>query len=301
MAKSKQLTANNTTPPGAPSKAFAQALRRLLRPLVRLLLHFQITFPYLAELIKSIYVEVAEQDFALAGKKQTDSRLSVLTGIHRKDIKRLRKALVEGDVEPETVNLGTSVISQWVSDPRFSDSNGHPNALPLKNSPDTFEALVQSVFKQDVGARSLLDEWLRLGIVEIVEELSKGNESIEKVQLNMQAFIPKAGSDEQAFFLGMNIADHLSAIEHNLVSEDKPYFERCVYYEGLTEQDILQLEQLVAEEGMNTLKKINKKAQQLKKKHQGSGKYRFNSGVYLFHESSSASASESEQTDKKGK
>lgn len=278
------------TPGSPPNKALVQALRRLLRPLVRLLLHFQITFPFLAELIKSIYVEVAEKDFALEGKKQTDSRLSVLTGIHRKDIKRLKKALVEGESEPEIVNLGTSVVSQWVSDERFIDEEGKPKPLALKpvsanpnadadnsssDSENNFEALVQSVYRQDVGARSLLDEWLRLGIVSI--------ESDHAV-LNMDAFIPKAGSEEQAFFLGMNLADHIGAIEHNIMHANDPFFERCVYYENLTEEDLDQLKAMVAEEGMATLKKINKKAQQLKKKHGGKGSHRFNSGLYLFHE-----------------
>lgn len=291
------------TPGVPPNKALVQALRRLLRPLIRLLLQFQITFPFLAELIKSIYVEVAEKDFTLEGKKQTDSRLSVLTGIHRKDIKRLKRALIEGETEPEIVNLGTSVVSQWVSDERFIDESGQPKPLSLKpvgatpdadlpstDANENFESLVQSVYKQDVGARSLLDEWLRLGIVSIERD---------HAVLNMGAFIPKAGSEEQAFFLGMNLADHISAIEHNIMNAEDPYFERCVYYENLTADDLTQLKALVAEEGMATLKKINKKAQQLKKKHGGAGVHRFNSGVYLFHEAVSSTETKSNESEDK--
>ena len=78
---------------GLPAPALVRALRRLLRPLVRLLLAKQVTYPFLANLLKAVYVEVAEREFAIAGKSQTTSRLSLLTGIHRKDAERLRLVL----------------------------------------------------------------------------------------------------------------------------------------------------------------------------------------------------------------
>ena len=67
-------------------------LTRLLRPLVRLLIRAGVTFPALSDLLRELYVNVAEHDFALADKEQTDSRISLLTGIHRKEVRRLRGA-----------------------------------------------------------------------------------------------------------------------------------------------------------------------------------------------------------------
>ena len=60
-----------------------QALRAVLRPLVRLLLQNQLTYPAFAALLKEVYVELADAEFRLSGKRQTDSRVSLLTGIHR--------------------------------------------------------------------------------------------------------------------------------------------------------------------------------------------------------------------------
>ena len=53
-------------------------LARLLRPLVRLCIRSGMTFPALAQLLRELFVNVAEHDFALEGKEQTDSRVSLL-------------------------------------------------------------------------------------------------------------------------------------------------------------------------------------------------------------------------------
>src|SRR3974390_1739599 len=83
--------------PGEPPRALTQAIVRLLRPLVRVLIAHGVTFPMLAQLLKDIYVDVAEGAFPLSGKAQTDSRLSLLTGVHRKDVRALRGRGRAGD------------------------------------------------------------------------------------------------------------------------------------------------------------------------------------------------------------
>src|SRR5258706_10102062 len=72
------------------SPSIVAALRHLLRPLVRLLVARGVTYPMLAELLKETYIDVADRDFRLDAKPATDSRLSLLSGGHRKDVRRLR-------------------------------------------------------------------------------------------------------------------------------------------------------------------------------------------------------------------
>ena len=74
---------------GNPHASLLQALQKLLRPLIRLLLAQGVTFPMLASQLKAVYVQVAKEEFKLTDKRQTDSRISLLTGVHRKDVKRL--------------------------------------------------------------------------------------------------------------------------------------------------------------------------------------------------------------------
>ena len=74
----------------APPAQLHRALRLLLRPLVKLLVEQGVPFGELAEVLKGVYVDVALRDFPLEGKGPTDSRVTLLTGVHRKDVKRLR-------------------------------------------------------------------------------------------------------------------------------------------------------------------------------------------------------------------
>ena len=83
--------AKSTHSTAKPAAAVQQALTRVLRPLVKLMLAQGITYPAVSEVLKELFVEVADRDFRIAGKAQTDSRVSLLSGVHRKDVKRLRE------------------------------------------------------------------------------------------------------------------------------------------------------------------------------------------------------------------
>lgn len=70
------------------------------------------TFPFVAELLKGLFVEVAEREFALEVKTQTASRLSLFSGVHRKDVQRLRRgaALPDAEPMPAAVSLGAQLV-----------------------------------------------------------------------------------------------------------------------------------------------------------------------------------------------
>ena len=162
------MAARGTGEGGDPTAALLAALRQLLRPIARLVIERQITFPMLADLLKVVLIEVARDEFALRGKRLTDSRLSLLTGIHRKDVKRLRSEL-DREVGPSrNASLGALLVSRWVADPTYLDEQGEPRPRPRAASAGpgpSFEQLVLSVSK-DIPVRSVLDEWVRQGIVE---------------------------------------------------------------------------------------------------------------------------------------
>ena len=112
------------------------------------------------------------------------------------------------------------------------------------------------------------------------------------VQLLTEAFIPREGVDEKAFFVGHNIADHLSAASQNLLNDTPEFFERCVYYNGLSDESIIELQGLVEEHGMNTLKAIDERAKQLKRHDlaKEGAKQRINIGLYFYHENDGSSS-----------
>ncbi len=262
----------------APSPALVTALRRLLRPLVRLLLDRQITFPYLMELLKQIFVEVADGEYALEGKRQTTTRVSLLTGIHRKDVKRLREAGPQHEQTARSASLGAQLVARWMASPEYLDAQGAPRPLARQAGQGeqvSFESLVESVSK-DIRPRAVLDEWLRLGVARLDDQ--------ERVTLHVAAFVPERGFDEKAFFFGRNLHDHAAAAVHNLRGRERPMPERSVYYGGLASDSVEDLQSLAEQLGMDALLAVNRRALVLQKQDRGSegADRRIGFGIYFY-------------------
>ncbi|MDD2864336.1 MAG: DUF6502 family protein [Methylococcales bacterium] len=256
--------------------ALIEAIQRLLRPLVRLLLAKQITYTYLISVLKPLFVDVAATEFQLEGKQQTDSRLSLLTGVHRKDIRRFLDEPKIDLTPPVNVSLGARLIARWNGESDYLDEQALPMPLPRLMQSDgspSFEKLVCDESK-DIRARAVLDEWLRLGLVEI--------DSNDVVHLCTGAFVPEQGLEEKLYYLGRNVRDHIESAVHNVLDEKPPFLERSVYSDGLSPQAIEELAQLAESMSMDVLRAINKKAQELKKTSSGNQKNRITLGVYFY-------------------
>lgn len=261
-----------------PPQPLVAAVRRLLRPLVKLLLSYSVQYPYLASLLKLTYVEVAIQGFSLKDKTQTDSRITLLTGIHRQDVKRLRAEIVADAPPPQAVSLGAQLVAKWTGLPQYLDSKGHPRPLYKHASEGgdlSFERLVQSVSK-DFRPRVVLDEWLRLGVARLDDE--------DRVVLVTHAFIPSGGLEEKLFYFGKNIHDHLAASSHNLLDGHPPMLDRCVYYDRLSPESVMQLEAEARLMATRALQELNARAMSLQEADAGKpdATHRINFGAYFY-------------------
>ena len=181
-----------TSRTGEPPVAMTRAITRLMRPLIKVLIAHGITFPVFAKLLKEIYVDVAEAEFPLAGKAQTDSRINLLTGVHRKDIRVMRAEDRKGLPPSPVVTRNAQMIAIWTAAPDYLDERGNPRPLPRHNLGDagpSFEKLVGSISK-DIRARAVLDEWLRLELVKLDDD--------QMVHLNAKAFVPSDDFEDLA-------------------------------------------------------------------------------------------------------
>jgi len=272
---------DSSPPPAGPSPAVIQALRKVLRPLIKVMLSQGITLPFLTELIKSLLVDVAQREFRLDNKTPTDSRISLLTGVHRKDVSRLREQLLtQGDHVPEVVSLGTQVVAVWLGDARYLDANGNPLPLPRFASDGgalSFEALVAGI-NSDIRPRVVLDEWLRLGVVHIDDS--------NRVCMSSQAFVPSEGFEEKAYYFGHNLHDHAAAAARNLIGGAPPLMERSVHYDALSAASVARLAKQSQDLGMKALLTINKSALAAEQSDAAdtSPKQRFTFGVYFYTE-----------------
>ena len=261
--------------PGAAAARLAAPLARLLRPLVRLMIQSGVGFPVLAELLRELYVNVAEREFALADKKQTDSRVSLLTGIHRKEVSRLRGAGAPVNLVPAAVSRVSHIISVWLSAPEYTDAEGRPRPLPrAANGRPSFESLVASVTR-DVRSRAVLDEWRDRGVVTL--------DADDCVRLLETAFTPPSGSDEQLYYFGRNLADHMAAATANVIGASPRFLERAVHYDGLSAELAEALVVSSRELALNALQGANREASRALPLDSG-GDHRWIFGVYVYKE-----------------
>lgn len=257
------------------------AVVRLLKPLVRLLIRNGMSFGTFSDLAKRVFVDIADKDFAIDGKKQTVSRVSVITGLSRKEVSRVQSlpAVADDSAQQEEYNRAARIISGWVNDEKYQDPQGQPDVLSIEGDEKSFSSLVKE-YSGDVPVRALLDELLRVGAVAKEEK---------RLTLKERAYVPRAGDLENVAILGVDVAGLLNTIDHNLQPDQKQaLFQRKVYYDNLPEEALQELRAMTREHGQALLEKLNKWMMQQDRdtsaNNRGTGRMAAGVGVYLFEE-----------------
>ncbi len=234
------------------SGALLGSLTRVLRPLVRLLIRGGVTFPMLSDLLRTLYVEVAHRDL-LEPAARTDSRISLLTGVHRKEIRRLRLLPTTDMPAPPAVLGRQRIVARWLGTPEYGNADGRPAPLPrVAADGPSFEALVRSV-TTDVRPRAVLEDWLDQGLVRLDEQ--------DRVCLEVDVFLPREDSDAQLFFFARNLHDHIAAAGANLLAVGPaPFLDRSVHYNRLSASSAASLVEAGREAAQALLLDINRHA-----------------------------------------
>ena len=137
-------------------------MARLMRPLFRLLLRHGVPFGAFEELARRTYVDVAFADFGIGGKRPSASRVSILSGLSRKEVQRLaHEPLVPESDAGARYNRAARMLTGWVRDRDFCEENGQPRALDPEGDLG-FAGLVKR-HSGDVPSRAILDELEAIG------------------------------------------------------------------------------------------------------------------------------------------
>jgi hypothetical protein len=214
----------------------------MLGPLIRLLVSQGVTYPQFTAALKLAFLRAAHAELAASGKRVSDSAISLLSGVHRKDVRALT---ADGELDARPVDRALSVadevFTRWVNDPHYLDADGLPKMSPLRSRTEdepSFESLAQSV-SRDFHSRAILDEMTRLGIAEIGGEF---------VRLRAERFVPDAGFAETLSYVSRNVYDHLGAVESNMkaiaAGSRSPFLEQSVFADGLTQESARELQEL---------------------------------------------------------
>jgi len=237
-----RMTANNS------NKVLYRTLLKLLRPLVRMLLHRGVSASEFTDIVRRAYVSVADSDFGINKRKQTTSRIAVLTGLNRLEVARLREIDDDADDSPRMFhNRAARVVSGWTSDPRFAP-DGIARDLPVAGK-HSFTSLVVD-YSGGMPARAVLDELKRVGSV---RETDGG-----LLHLCAEAYIPVDGDDDKLQLMGIAASDLLNTLHHNVNHSDQPSrFQLMVDNSRMSDEAIAQFRKLCDEKSLELLKEFD--------------------------------------------
>ena len=149
----------------AVQKEILKAFFLVLKPMARMLLRFGVSYKDFNEIVKTAFVDVASADYGIRGRPTNISRVAVMTGMTRKEVRRIRDSLTSGE-EVVQVRHGPlmQLIHNWFVDERFLDHNGQPATLPFLGKGATFEGLVRAT-GGDIPPGAIRTELKRVGAV----------------------------------------------------------------------------------------------------------------------------------------
>lgn len=263
------------------AKGLPAAIRKLLPPLVRILLRNGMAAKSFYDLVKLTYVLVARDEFGISGKQATMSRIAILTGLTRKEVQALLDMPIHGeDQYGEEYNRAARVITGWLRDPDFGDGKGHPAPLRMVGKRLTFSTLVKR-YSGDIPVRAMLDELLRVGAV---KRLKDG-----RVGLVVRGYIPQKGMDQKLTILGQDTADLMSTIDHNLFGNpSSPRIQRKVMYDNVPMESARAFQAIAQARAQEMLEGLDRwlshRDRDVNPTVKGKGRVRVGLGLYHFEE-----------------
>lgn len=220
----------------------------LFKPVARLLLRHGVAYPAFASAVKKVFLEVAQDELRAQKRPLTDSAVSLLSGVHRRDVRDLTRSDVETAPTIAPMNMATQVVARWLSDSAYLDAEGQAKPLPRTGAAG-FDALVASI-SSDIRPRAVYDELLRLGIAQ---------ESADGIALLAPGFAPRQGFAEMAQLLQDNAHDHLAAAVAN-VDEGGQFLEQSVFVDQLTQESAQRLHAVSAKAWRTAFKTVMQEA-----------------------------------------
>ncbi|MCB0318702.1 MAG: hypothetical protein KDD56_08085 [Bdellovibrionales bacterium] len=199
------------------------------------------------DLLKNVFIEVAKEELLSKGESPSASKISAMTGVHRRDISRIETSGQNYDSKP---NLLSKIIVQWRHHPNFTTKSGAPRVLNTKGKNSEFAELVESVNGGDINAYAILFEMQRLGIV---------SHTGKSVKLCWQDYVSRENSFEGLQMLAEDTADLFSAVDENIsLSEKTPNLHLKTEFTKIKDDSIDEVKSWLLEEGSRFHQKIKK-------------------------------------------
>ena len=222
-------------------KEILNAFLVVLRPIAKILLRCGIGFREFAEIAKTAFVDIASIEYGIRGRPTNISRIAVMTGLTRKEVRRLRNKISDGDnaVVIKTTPL-VEVLHRWHAESEFLDSTGRPSVLPFNGDTGSFSSLVRR-FGGDIPPGAMKTELKRVGAI---EEEAKG-----RLRVIKRSFRPEGDHNVLVSHLVHSIYPLISTLAHNTNAErqEPTWTQRTVFTQSVRESDKLRLRRISAD------------------------------------------------------
>ena len=215
-----------------------KALLAALKPIAKALLKNGVGYREFNEISRSAFVDVATAEYGLRGRPTNISRVAVMTGLTRKEVRRIRDKINSGD--PTVVAKSTPlavVLHTWYSDPEFIDPQGKPLPLVFDGEGTTFARLVKKA-GGDIPPGAMRTELKRIQAV--TEDRSGSLTPVKRYATSL-------GSD-QTLITGLvrGIQPLASAVAHNIENNDTDdvWLQRTVTTSSVRPEDVARLRRI---------------------------------------------------------
>ena len=213
----------------------------VLKPIARILLRFGIGFREFSEIAKTAFVDVASSDFGIRGRPTNISRVAVMTGLTRKEVRRLRDKIAGGKhtvvVKPTPM---WDILHYWHADSEFLDSGGRPSKLPFSGESKSFSSLVRR-FGGDIPPGAMRTELKRVGAI---EEDEAGNLTVLK-----RTFRPEGDHESLVASLVHGVYPLLATVSHNTNPNrnGSTWSQRIAFTQAVSKGDVPRLKRMTAD------------------------------------------------------
>jgi len=226
------------------------ACSALLRPIASVLMRTGMTWREFSDLSKGVFVSVASDEFGIRGRPTNVSRVSILTGISRKEVKRQRELLSEErPMKSSKTTDATRLLSQWYQDPDFTGPDGQPLPLPRSGPAPSFSVLFER-FGGDTPEQTLLKELINAGSVTKTES--------GQLIANRRYHMPTSVDAGLLRFFGTNLFDHAETLRNNLAGEESDKrFEGFAVDNRIDPEAVDEFTEYVDQRGQQFLEEID--------------------------------------------
>ena len=224
-------------------------LQKVLRALIRTLLRNGLAYGEFDQIARKCYVDVAYQHFSPAEKKQTVSNVAILTGLNRKEVKKLHELDTgQPELKNRPYNRNIRVIGGWINDRDYLRADGSPKDLEYEGE-SSFCSLVRK-YSGDIPVVAMQKSLLKSGNIII--------DADNRVRLLSHAYLPSDDPEEKLSILGIDTCELIETINHNITAQkDNLHFQRKASNHKIEIAALPTIKQFVQRKGQTFLEEVD--------------------------------------------